>query len=63
MKLNEIKEAVEQGKTVHWCNDLYTVIKDEKCNRFLITCCENYIGLTHKDGVTLNGKEEEFYIG
>lgn len=66
MKLAEIIDAVEAGKTVHWSNAGYTVIKD-RIGQYLIaympgTSRENYIGLTHRDGATLNGAAHEFYI-
>ena len=65
MKLQEIKDAVDSGKSVHWGNDGYKIIKGKY--DYLIGWNiggrgENYIGLTHSDGITLNGKEEEFYI-
>lgn len=65
MTLSEIKEAVDSGKTVCWSNDRYQVVADQF--GYLIGwdiggIGENYIGLTSLDGVTLNGKEEEFYI-
>jgi len=63
MKLQEIKDAVLSGETVHWRSALYKVIYAEKINEFLIKCTENdtCIGLTWKDEVTMNGKEEDFY--
>lgn len=63
MTLNQIKSAVEAGKPVHWSNDGYSVIKD-KLDRFLIVCHRNEScwGLTWTDGVTMNEKEEDFYI-
>lgn len=63
MSLTEIKAAIEAGKTVHWANEGYLVIKD-KIGQFLIKFSSNgsCIGLTHRDGVTLNGKPEEFFI-
>ena len=62
MTLSEIKEAVDAGKTVHWSNALYSVIPS--CGDYLIKCSSNNhcIGLTWQDGVTMNGKEEDFYI-
>lgn len=62
MTVQEIKSAVDNGITVHWSNELYTVIKDKL--KYLIKCSSNNhcIGLTWKDGTTLNGKESEFYI-
>lgn len=63
MNLQEIKAAVDAGKRVQWASPAYEVIKD-RLGRYLIRCAENdhCIGLTHNDGVTLNGKPEEFTI-
>ena len=63
MNLQEIKVAVESGKTVHCYNTSYEVIKDNK-GQWLIVCTFNQwcSGLTETDGVTLNGKPEEFFI-
>ena len=63
MTLKEIKKAIEENNTVCWASDIYEVIKD-KNNNYLIKCIinNNCIGLTHKDKITLNGKEEEFFI-
>lgn len=62
MTLEEIKAAVEAGKAVHWSNDGYKVVKDKLGQWFIVfTATNNSIGLTWTDGVTLNGKEEEFY--
>lgn len=66
MTLDEIKAAVERGETVHWVNHGYTVIKDS-IGQWLIaylpgTPNENYIGLTWADGVTINGREDQFFI-
>ncbi len=64
MTLAEIKEAIAQGKKVHWSNHAYDVIKD-RIGQYLIICNlnESCIGLTWKDGKTMNGKEEDFFIG
>lgn len=63
MQLKEIKDAVESGKTVHWANTGYIVFKDS-LNQWLIVCLRNFdcVGLTHKDGVTMNEDPEMFYI-
>jgi len=63
MNLQEIKTAVDEGLTVHWGNDGYVVIKG--ASGYLIKCLinDNYMGLTWLDGVTMNEKEEDFYIG
>jgi hypothetical protein len=65
MTLTQIKEAIAAGKTVCWANDGYTVIKGKF--DYLIGWNvggrgANYIGLTHTDGITLNGREDQFYI-
>jgi len=61
MTLEQIKTAVEQGKTVHWQNARYEVIVDNR-NQWLIKAGSHCIGLTWADGITLNGRESEFYI-
>jgi hypothetical protein len=61
MTLQEIKSAVDAGKIVHWSSLLYQVVKDNR-GEYLIKCGQNYIGLTWADGVTLNGKEKDFFI-
>ena len=69
MNLNESKQAVRAGKKVHWVNEQYEVIMTEIGRNFteqwLIKCHSNgsCIGLTWSDGITMNGKEEQFYIG
>ena len=63
MNLQEIKDAVDAGKVVHWNNDGYTV-KLWAAGYFIV--CEsnqNATRLTWADGVTMNEKEEDFYIG
>lgn len=63
MTLAEIKSAVDEGKTVHCGNQAYKVIRDG--DRYLIKYLygDYCIGLTWTDGVTLNGKPEEFFLG
>lgn len=62
MTLDEIKAAVEAGETVHWANDGYTVVKDN-LGQWLIVCGSNgyTVGLTWRDGVTVNGDAADFY--
>jgi hypothetical protein len=64
MTLQEIKDAIKSGKKVHWANTGYKVVCD-KNGEYLIVWCGNgsCIGLTWQDGVTMNGKPEEFFIG
>ena len=65
--LEEIKSAVKAGKKVCWSNEGYEVklhhFRDGNEN-WVITCLwNNYsIGLTWINGVTLNGKESEFFV-
>ena len=63
MTLEEIQAAVESGQIVCWSNSGYVVQKNRR-GEFDIVCPQNghRIGLTHQDGVTLNGKPESFYI-
>jgi hypothetical protein len=62
MTAKEIREAVDQGKTVLWLSERYVVIKNG--SDYLIKCLLNNhcIGLTWADGTTLNGDESEFFI-
>ena len=64
MTLEQIKQAVEAGKTVHWASDNYVILKD-KLGQWLVhsTCNDCFWGLTWLDGVTVNGTPEQFYIG
>lgn len=58
----EIKRAVDQGQDVRWESDGYRVVKDS-IGQYLIQYVDGYaIGLTWRDGVTLNGKLDEFYL-
>jgi len=62
MTLQEIKQAIEEGKKVFWINSLYEVIKDRNNEYFIKSTSNNHcIGLTWSDGVTMNGDENDFY--
>ena len=65
MKLQEIKDAVLAGRTVHWKNAGYRVIHALKIGEFLIRFDynESMTGLTWADGVTMNEREEDFFLG
>lgn len=65
MKLAEIRRAVDEGLMVHWQNREYEVIRSSMHPSYLIRsrATGHCIGLTWADGVTLNGKEEDFFIG
>lgn len=62
MTTEEIKKAVTTGKRVFCKNQCYEVILDS-IGQYLIHCTLNntYIGLTWRDGVTLNGNENDFF--
>ena len=64
MNLDEIKAAVLAGKLVHWASPLYVVKYSEQIKEFYIVCLDNQhiIGLTWRDGVTMNGEPKDFYI-
>jgi hypothetical protein len=62
MTTQEIKDAVNAGKPVYWCNPGYTVKIDRYGRYSIIHSSGHSIGLTHADGLTLNGKESDFYI-
>ena len=62
MTIEEIKEAISQGKEVFWTNLAYQVIQSK--DDYLIKCSLNgsCIGLTWADGVGMNGNPDEFFI-
>ena len=62
MTLEEIKASVDAGKSVHWKSFIYEVI-DGGIAGYLIRCIPNQAcwRLTRLDGVTMNGKEEDFF--
>lgn len=64
MTLQEIKDALKAGKRVHWSHKGYVVEKDGFDHYHIICLHNDYcVGLTWLDGVTMNGKEEDFFIG
>ena len=63
MTLEEIKNNVDNGVVVFWKSANYTVkVSNEDYN---IVCESNghTIGLTWMNGITMNGKEKDFYLG
>lgn len=67
MTLEQIKQAVKEGKTVCWTNQGYIVKHNTNAlgeESWIISFTPNghAIGLTWMDGVTMNGKEEDFFI-
>lgn len=64
MNLQQIKDAIAKGLTVHWGNTGYTVELSKSGSYYIVFAGNGHrIGLTWLDGVTLNGKESEFFIG
>lgn len=63
MTLQEIKDAVLAGKTVHWKTESYEVTRD-KVGQWFIRCLFNdsLTGLTWADGKTMSEKPEDFYL-
>ena len=63
MTLQEIKDAVLAGRTVHWKNESYEVTRD-KVGQWFIVCRFNgsLSGLTWSDGVTMSEKPEDFFL-
>lgn len=62
MTLDQIKAAVDAGKPVAWQNPGYRVIKDRIGQYLIVNEWNDYaIGLTWRDGVTLNGRPDEFF--
>lgn len=64
MKAAEIRRAVDEGLTVFWTNPAYEVIRGDGCDGYFICCMHtgHCISLTHSDGFTLNGNEDDFFI-
>lgn len=64
MTLQEIKDAIADGKRVFWKNEGYEVLKSKGCWEYMIVFHPNgnCIGLTWQDGKTMNGEEEDFFV-
>lgn len=68
MTLEQIKTAVRAGRKVFWKSHAYEVQRHvgrrTGNEQWLIVCTLNQdcIGLTHLDGVTMNGKELDFFV-
>ena len=63
MTLQEIKRAIEKGQTVNYRNSGIEVQKTNAGQYHIVTLSNNYrIGLTWSNGITVNGKPEEFFI-
>ena len=65
MTLAEILRALDEGLPVHWQNNGYVVERPARGGASMIRSLStgHCICLTWADGITLNGKESEFFIG
>ena len=63
MTLTEIKQAIDSGKRVFWVQESYEVLFAPALQNYVIKCHlnQNIIGLTWRDGITLNGKPSDFF--
>lgn len=63
MNLDQIKKAVDDGKTVNWKNAGYVVKKDRKTGKYYVMFLHNksMVGLTDEDG-KLEGNASDFYV-
>lgn len=63
MNLREIKDALDRGDRVFVGSRLYEVVRDSLGQHFIVCLANQYaIGLTHRDGVTLNESESSFFV-
>jgi len=62
MTLDEIKRAVDLGKTVHWSNEGYQVVKSKDGERYgvLFLANDHYISL-EAEGI-IQGEEDHFFL-
>ena len=62
MTLQEIKSSTKEGKKVYWTNENYLITNPYNDEWLIVSQGNNHaIGLTHRDGTTMNGKESEFF--
>jgi hypothetical protein len=63
MKLSEIHRSIGEGLKVHWQNYDYEVVRAKNTDKYYIKSLStgHCISLTWGDGITINGKEEEFF--
>jgi transcriptional antiterminator Rof (Rho-off) len=63
MTLQEIKNAIKENKIVCWANEGYQVMGKDLDDLNIVCLSNQYcIGLTWRDGVTMNGEEKDFFI-
>jgi len=66
MTYEEIIKAVDEGKTVHWSNMNYIVVKaDQSWGGYAIRCLSNghMSALTYGNGIMAEKNPEKFFIG
>ncbi len=65
MSLQEIKQAIKQGKTVYWSNIGY-IVKKVNEDYYIVHHTGDTVGLTGQKGTEyenqLNGEENDFHI-
>ena len=62
MTLQEIKDAINSGQTVHWANSLYEVVHDS-LDQWLVVCTDNgYTTGLHSKSGELVEDPTKFYI-
>jgi hypothetical protein len=64
MTLSEIQSAVLAGQKVHWKTKAYEIVHDQ-IGQWLVVCRSTggCWGLVWTDGVTVNGKPWDFFVG
>jgi len=62
MNIDDIKKAVDLGKTVHWSNEGYQVVKSKDGDSYgvLFLVNDNYVNLEFED--SLQGDEADFFL-
>ena len=62
MTISEIKQAVDEGKTVCWKNPGYTVRKNTLGEYIIRSAMTGHcIGLDYDNGTKMNGEESDFF--
>jgi len=65
MNINEIRQALDEGKTVYWQNKSYEVRehRDDLLVRYRPTGARNYLTQEQDPSLMVDGyKEEDFFI-
>ena len=62
MTLEQIKQALADGKQVYWVNKAYSVQVNGRGEYYIRCTNGSSVGLTWADGVTMNGKQSDFFV-